>query len=419
MQNLSEILLKYQLEFAKASAKRKIWVSSRQIGKSFTIAFIMVMKCLLKPNGLSLCVSVNSRSASEILKKCEMFARAVKLLSNGTIDYRPSYDKIEFSTGSRVLSLPSTADSLRGFTADCVCVDEAAFIRNLDDIMQGIAPTLTRNPNSELILTTTPAGKVGPFFDLYQEAIEDDKWYVQSTTVHDAIEDGLEVDLESLHSLCPDPDVFAQEYECVFSSEFGSMIDINLLDWYDELPKGARTSYLGCDIGSTNDRTAFVEAITIGDVTYIEDVVVMHKASYEHQLDVLKGLHDKKRFSSGYVDKTGIGSAFAEFATKKVSSRIQGFQFTASNKTPMHERLRSKIFDHKIAFNRKFKKEIEDDFRNVERLVTEAGDVKYVAGRSDNGHSDITSAIILSLQAINDIPGNASIVRPYTPFSRF
>lgn len=141
-------------------------------------------------------------------------------MTNGTIDYSSSFDSIKFSNGSRVLSLPSSTDgaNLRGFTASCVCVDEAAYVWHLDTILQAINPTLSRDKDAELILTTTPAGKNGPFYKLYEEACESDDWYVQRTTIHDAIADGLDVNLESLKTLCPDIDVFAQEYECKFSS---------------------------------------------------------------------------------------------------------------------------------------------------------------------------------------------------------
>lgn len=49
----------------------------------------------------------------------------------------------------------------------------------------------------------------GPFYEMYARAREDEQWYVQTTTIHDAIRGGLEIDLDSLHSLCQDPDVFA------------------------------------------------------------------------------------------------------------------------------------------------------------------------------------------------------------------
>lgn len=69
-QPISDILLPYQREFFMAPQKRKVWVSSRQIGKSFTIAALLTFQALKKPGNLSLCISVNSRSAAEIVKKC-------------------------------------------------------------------------------------------------------------------------------------------------------------------------------------------------------------------------------------------------------------------------------------------------------------------------------------------------------------
>ena len=416
---LIDLAFPYQKEFITNHSKRKIWISSRQIGKSWTIAFILVRKALEKKNGLTLCISVNSRSASEIIKKCSQFAEAVKTLSKGTITYQSAFDHITFSNGSRILSLPSTSDGLRGWTASCVCVDEAAFVYKLDEIMQGISPTLTRDPNSELILTTTPAGMNGPFYEMYSRALEDEQWYVQTTTIHDAIQNGLVVDLDSLHRLCPDKDIFAQEYECKFMSSYGSLIDLDIIDWYDEMPKGNPENYLGMDIGSTSDRSAIVTAKRILDTTYIDDIVMLSKTSYEEQLKIVKEMHAINRYSSGYIDKTGIGSAFAEFCTKQISSRLKGLQFTVANKTPMFEQLRSQIFEHKIKFNKKLKKLIEDDFRNVQRIVTESGQIRYVAGHDQNGHSDATSAIVLALQAIHDMPSNAKTPFTYMHTSRF
>ena len=175
---LLDIFLPYQKKFFTNPARRKIWVSARQIGKSFCVAGILTLKALQKQNGLAICISVNSRSASEIISKCKQFAESVKVLSNNAITYTASFDTIRFSNGSRIMSLPSTADSLRGWSAQCVVVDEASFVWKLDDILQGLAPTLTRDPDAELILTTTPAGKNGPFYELYNNALNDPQWYV-------------------------------------------------------------------------------------------------------------------------------------------------------------------------------------------------------------------------------------------------
>ena len=69
------------------------------------------------------------------------------------------------------------------------------------------------------------------------------------------------------------------------------MIDLNLIDYYEELPKETFTNYIGIDVGSTSDRTAMVTIKQAKDIAYIDDIVIMHKASYEDQLNTAKLLH--------------------------------------------------------------------------------------------------------------------------------
>ena len=153
--------------------------------------------------------------------------------------------------------------------------------------------------------------------------------------------DGLDVDIEKLKELCPDTEIFDQEYYCKFAEEWSQLVDIRLLEFYDELPKGTRVPYLGVDIGSTSDRTAFVTAYIIDNIIYIDDIIVLHKASYETQLQIAKELHEREGYKSGFVDATGIGSALGEFMSKKVTVKIQPYVWTVSNKTPAYENLRA------------------------------------------------------------------------------
>ena len=416
---LLDIFLQYQKEFFLNNKKRKIWISGRQLGKSFTIAGILCYKALSKKNGLSLCISTGARAASEIIRKCAQFAEAIKLLTDGNLDYTQSFDSIKFSNGCRVLSLPSSTDgaNLRGFSAQCVCVDESAYINHLDTILQAINPTLTRDKEAELILTTTPAGKNGYFYKLYEEAKYNDEWYVQHTSIYDAIREGLKVDINALKSLCPDDEIFQQEYCCKFMSEYGGLIDTSVIDWYEDKDING-TPYFGMDVGSKADRSAMVVCKQVKDITYLDDIIVLNKVSYENQLQICKQLNDKYKFKFGYVDETGIGNALAEFISKKVNSQIKGLSFTSSNKTPMYEYLRSQIFQHKLFINKKFQSIIEQDFQNVQRIVTENGQVKFNAGRDQNGHSDITSALVLCLNAIRQNPVTFSNPQPVICSSR-
>lgn len=134
------------------------------------------------------------------------------------------------------------------------------------------------------------------------------------------------------------------EYMCKFASEFGSMLDVKLIDWYDEEPEGIDGKYLGMDVGSRQDRSAITTLLTKGDCAYVSDIAMLDKVEYSRQLQIVKELNDKHHYNSGLVDETGIGSALAEFVTKSVSSSLRGLTFTAANKTPMYEQLRSMVF---------------------------------------------------------------------------
>ena len=151
-------------------------------------------------------------------------------MTKGAITYTPSADSCKFSNGSRIVSLPSgNPTALRGWSAQAVLIDECAFLERPYDVMQAIAPTLTRDKDAKLIVASTPAGKQGLFWDLYNE--QDEDTYVQTTTIYDAVNDGLNVDIEQLRKLCPDEDVWKMEYCCQFLDSYGSFIDTSLLEF--------------------------------------------------------------------------------------------------------------------------------------------------------------------------------------------
>ena len=418
---LRDIALPYQQTFIDSPKRRKIWLSSRQIGKSWTCAFISVFKALSKRNGLSLCISTGSRAASELLKKCAQFAEAIHIMDS-SINYSASSDSIKFNNGSRVISLPSgNPASLRGWSAQCIIIDEGAFIDNPEQVWGAITPTLLRDPNAELIITTTPAGAVGWFYDIYNKALDSDDWYVQTTTIEDAVEDGLNVDVEELKKTISDPLVWEQEFMCQFSKEYGAMFDTDLLEFAD-IPDDidALPHWLGVDVGSTSDRTALVDLAQLKDGSYfVCDIVMMNKASYESQLSIVRQKNDKLKYRGGFIDANGIGSALSEFANKQVSAKIRPFVWTSANKTPAYEDMRAMVFDHKLKFASHLEKLVKQDIRNVHRLVNEAGKVSYSAGRDANGHSDATSAMVLAIQAAKQFPNQLATPQAYGRQSAF
>lgn len=76
----------------------------------------------------------------------------------------------------------------------------------------------------------------------------------------------------------------------------------------------------------------------------------------------MRQLHQKYNYTGGYIDQNGIGSCVAEFAKKQVTSKVEGFTWTAANKTPAYENLRAHIFDHKLVFLEKDRDLVRKDF---------------------------------------------------------
>lgn len=96
-----------------------------------------------------------------------------------------------------------------------------------------------------------------------------------------------------------------------------------------------------------------------------------------------------------------------------MSARFKGFAWTGSNKTQVIEHTRGLILDRKLAINSKLKTTILNDFKNIQKLITEDGKVKYVAGHDENGHSDSASALFLALWSAHDNPVSMSVPSTY------
>lgn len=72
----------------------------------------------------------------------------------------------------------------------------------------------------------------------------------------------------------------------------------------------------------------------------------------------------------------------------------------------MYEALRARIFDGQLYFSTKIAGLVKSDFANIRKVATEAGQIKYEAGRYANGHSDAASAMVLAVQAMHDAKHN-------------
>ena len=143
---------------------RVIVLASRQAGKSKTIAAILVWLAVFEPGCLLLIISASARQASETLSHALDF---LKLLEPVELLDEENKKSCKLQNGSRIVSLPADARTVRGYSGPRLCVeDESGFVP--DECHEALTPSLAAS-NGGLVLSSTPYGQRGHFFNIWTE----------------------------------------------------------------------------------------------------------------------------------------------------------------------------------------------------------------------------------------------------------
>ncbi len=148
----------WQADVLRSFAEKIILNCCRQSGKSTVAAIICLHRALFFPSSLVLLVSPSQRQSSEGFKKIISELNKLDQQPKRLEDNRLS---IQLENGSRIVSLPSSEATVRGFSnPSLIVVDEAS--RVLDQLYYAIRPMLAVS-SGRLILLSTPFGKRGFF----------------------------------------------------------------------------------------------------------------------------------------------------------------------------------------------------------------------------------------------------------------
>jgi hypothetical protein len=151
----------WQRDLLRAQPKRCILLASRQVGKSTTCALETVYVAATEPGSLCVVVSPSLRQSNEFVRSAKLMLQNL----DGAPPYKESVTKIEFESGSRILSLPGGDDdgrTIRGLAGSrLIVVDEAA--RVADSLITAIRPMMATRSDAAMWVLSTPAGKSGFF----------------------------------------------------------------------------------------------------------------------------------------------------------------------------------------------------------------------------------------------------------------
>jgi hypothetical protein len=179
---------------------------SRQSGKSTASAALALRTALLASGALVLLLSPSLRQSSELYRKV---ADLYRRLNRPVAAAQESTLRLELANGSRIISLPGTEDTVRGYSgAALLVIDEAS--RVPDTLYFSMRPVLAVS-RGRLVALSTPFGRRGWFHSEWEDG---GGWERVQITARQCPRITREFLAEEERAL--GPRWFAQEYFCSF-----------------------------------------------------------------------------------------------------------------------------------------------------------------------------------------------------------
>jgi hypothetical protein len=140
--------------------RNAIVLKGRQVGASTAASIKAIHLAHYHPGSLAVIVSPSMKQSQEIAIRAKAGIRNLERLPL----QQDSATMIRLANGSRIMSLPGTATSVRGYTAQLLIVDEAAYVEE----ETWVASRALVATGGQVIVQSTPAGAAGWFYELWR-----------------------------------------------------------------------------------------------------------------------------------------------------------------------------------------------------------------------------------------------------------
>ncbi len=167
----------WQADLLRSRAPRSLLLCTRQAGKSTVTAALALHEALYRPPALVLLLSPSLRQSGELFRKVMGFYTHFSQEAPAEAE---SALRLDLKNGSRIVSLPGTEQTIRGYSGvSLLILDEAS--RVPDDLYYSVRPMLAVS-GGRLVGLSTPFGKRGWFFDTWTNGAD---WQRVKVTAHD------------------------------------------------------------------------------------------------------------------------------------------------------------------------------------------------------------------------------------------
>lgn len=446
-----DLLFPKQRAFIDDRSQFKIGVTTRQWGKSTVTAGEAVHDCITDPGTKWVCMSAGERQSLEWHGKAREWAEAYRMVIRDVAEDRGGIAEgllrssdILFTNGSRLIAIPANPSTARGYSAN-VILDEFAYHEDPDAIWGAMFPSTSNQLAGTFMdrwramlkgeqvdirrqlkvrVVSTFNGKGNKFFDLWDHA-PGNGFAKHLVTVHDAVADGMPLDIERLKAALDDPLIWAQEFECVPTDTSNVLLPYDLIaqaesaeaveaigpDFY--VTQG-NPVYCGIDFGRTNDPTVCWTLEQIGDVLWTREVLVLKNIATPDQNKILTDRIRRSRRTA--FDYTGPGIGAGDYLVEpsrglhqfKPSEhkfgKVELCTFSAEFKRQIFPKLRRR-FEAPCTVRVPISRAIREDLHSMQQVVNN-GVYNYWAPHTREGHSDRCTALALAVHAAATTGGN-------------
>lgn len=211
----------WQVTALESDCRKLMFLCSRQSGKSTTAAVLATHEALFTPGALVLMLAPSLRQSGELFRTCLALIKRVDFPIPAIA--QESALRCELENGSRIIALPGSEATTRGYSAaTLVVIDEAA--RVPDELIAAVRPALATT-NGRIVALSTPAGKRGWF---YLEYVSGQGWERTRIAAADCPRISKEFLEDEQRSL--GPHVFEQEYNCEFYDPDSAVFSSDLIE---------------------------------------------------------------------------------------------------------------------------------------------------------------------------------------------
>lgn len=434
-ENPDAIFLPYQERWIKDRSRLKVMEKSRQIGLSWSTAYPLVERTASAGARFDQWVSSRDEIQARLfLEDCKMWAQAFNLaaddLGEVVIDPKEKLTALvlRMASGRQIYSMSSNPDAQAGKRGGRV-LDEFALHKDPRKLWTIAYPGLTWGGQLEVISTHRGSRN---FFntDLVIDARKKGNpkgVSLHRVTLEDALHQGFLFKLQQalppdaeqqamdeteyfdfIKSGAADDESFLQEYMCIPGDDDSAFLEYDLIAsceyppgeaWELELAdaqSGQRELYAGLDIGRKKDLTVLWVLERLGDVLYTRQMVALRNQSKPDQEKILWPWLACMRRTC--VDYTGLGIGWGDDAQKQFGhDRIELVTFTAHVKERLAYPLRGRMEDRNLRLP--YDPTVRADLRAVTKTTTAAGNIRFEAERTADGHADRFWALALANEA--------------------